>query len=148
MAYVLAGAAILAITVSLAIIFATTPQLVASQKPYTKITILDVRDTYKVNEPVGFSATVQGFGISCDTLIARIEQQGEPDYPGIQWTEFHRCSSEAMPSNFSFAFSTDTTKVNATLNQTGTYILTVAFRDGLERIHSYRISKQQQITSA
>lgn len=130
--YVIAGIVSAAI-VSLVIIFFVLSQLTASNEPFTRITIQGVRDIYKINESVGFSAIVKGYGISCDTLTARIDKEDKPEYPGIQWTEFHRCASEATPSSFSFTFSTNTSKTNATISQTGTYILSVAFKDEIAK---------------
>lgn len=53
----------------------------------------------------------------------------------MQWTKFHRSHNKQHPAKFQFyiLYGYDTTKANVALNQIGTDIPTVTFKDEIAR---------------
>lgn len=99
---------------------------------YINVSVEDLQSSYKVGEPMTFTVAVDGYGSRCDSFMAIIENMDAPEFsysigftPGCYHPEsFHDFSH-------SFRIGPDQEFSPIYINQTGTYMLTVMYRDVL-----------------
>ncbi|MDE1764773.1 MAG: hypothetical protein KGI27_00720 [Thaumarchaeota archaeon] len=103
----------------------------ADLKPWVKIDIPSLNDTYVVNQPISFSVTVKGFGnYPCVSPQIKIHDDKNPNVPVFQDNgSTMSCPSLRTDDNYSFDFPGNNSQYVIILNKTGDYTMTISYGD-------------------
>ena len=102
------------------------------QQPYANITINGLKENYTLNEPIVFSIAIEGYGTGCGDTKAIITKENDSQYKSPVWGVGSSCASNTKQNHFKF----NALSVNASINQTGNYILTTSFDDFITSPHT------------
>lgn len=111
--------------VSLAVIAYSKP----SSEQFVKITINGLEENYDIDEPIEFSATIEGYGQPCGAITALIYGIDRSNFTAGPWADIPNCSSDQKNTSFTHMFPLTQDSVTTSLNQTGKYKLVVSFEE-------------------
>jgi len=125
------------------IIIFNQPQQGNPEQRYA-INTVGLKDNYKINEPIEFTVNVQGYGLPCGTINAKIFNYSNQHNKTItSWGEILDCISDAKPQNFSIDMpvSVTSTTRSISLNREGTYYVVSSF----DQFHGMKKTTEKQI---
>ncbi|HKU50076.1 MAG TPA: hypothetical protein VJP79_09005 [Nitrososphaera sp.] len=92
---------------------------------FVNIDINGLQETYNVNEEIGFSATISGFGKSCAEIQAWVVGTSRPDFHQSIYYEIPTCSAGDVNMFFRYNIPRDENAFNFSLDEPGKYKATV-----------------------
>jgi hypothetical protein len=128
--YVIIGI-IITVAAIIAVLAAAYSQGIIGREPFVKIAINGLKESYKANEPISFSATIEGYGKPCGEIEGKIlgaTSAGSNITIG-PWTQVPNCVANQPNTSFTHKFPLENNSINTSVNQTGTYKLVIIFRE-------------------
>jgi len=113
------------VIVAVVIVSFASPSL---EPPYTNITIRGLNYTYVINQPIVFSAVIEGYGAGCGETKVSITKDYHPEYHGFNWNVEPSCASSDLISHFQYSIPYDAPGFNTTINEPGEYTVTISYK--------------------
>lgn len=93
---------------------------------FVNITITGLKESYRVNEPIVFSATIEGFGEPCGEIEGWIYGV-DKNFTSGPWAQIPNCVSNKPNTSFTHEFPLYNNSITTSLNETGKYKLVITF---------------------